>query len=223
MLKTLLELLRKDDLLDQAIEETNLMFQKAQQIYQEAISVLKENRQPEFEIYKVDQEINSLEKKIRRKILENISFNPRKDIAASLVLTSIIIDIERIGDYSKNIFELTQLKLENKKLNIDEKLVKDADLILEKFTRIGKVMTSGDKEEAKLLIEELNPIKKCFDEFIIQSVRQCQNAGCDMIVSVLFSRYLKRVSGHLSNIVSSITNPFDKIGFYHKNYKEEID
>ena len=87
MLKTLLDLLRKDDLLDQAIEETNIMFQKAQQIYQEAIMVLQENRQSTYDIYQVDQQINFLEKKIRRKIIENVSFNPRKDIAASCLLS----------------------------------------------------------------------------------------------------------------------------------------
>ena len=102
-------------------------------------------------------------------------------------------------------------------------LLKNANLILEKFQIIGKVMTSGDKEEAKALIDELNPIKKDFDLYISDSTNKNQSLACDMIINVLFSRYLKRVSAHLSNIVSSITNPFDKIGFYHGDSGKEVD
>jgi hypothetical protein len=33
------------------------------------------------------------------------------------------------------------------------------------------------------------------------------------VTTVLYLRYLKRVSAHLKNIASSVVNPFDRIGF----------
>jgi phosphate uptake regulator len=35
----------------------------------------------------------------------------------------------------------------------------------------------------------------------------------DLVALALYVRYLKRISAHLTNIVSSVANPFDKIGF----------
>ena len=36
----------------------------------------------------------------------------------------------------------------------------------------------------------------------------------ETVAFVLYLRYLKRVSAHLSNVVSSVINPFERIGYY---------
>lgn len=122
MFKDLIALLRKGDLVSQAIEDADRMFEYAKKLYKEVISVIKEEREASFDIYQLDQKINNKEKSIRRKLMENMSFNPRQDIVASLTLTSVIIDVERIGDYSKNIFELAQRAKKKKGVKIDIKL-----------------------------------------------------------------------------------------------------
>ena len=35
----------------------------------------------------------------------------------------------------------------------------------------------------------------------------------EAVIAALASRYTKRISAHLSNLASSVVNPFDRIGF----------
>jgi len=224
MLKNLLALLRKGDLVDQAIKETDQMFQKTSTLYREAVAALTEKRKSNFDLYRLDREINDYVKEIRRKLLENMSINPRQDIVASLVLISNIIDIERIGDYSKNIYELTQFCLADKAVVIDKALLKHAEFLNDQFDFIGKNLRSGNKCEAKNLMETIYPVKQALEQYICQTVRHNQGPVSAVVINVLFARYLKRVAGHLSNIASSIANPFDLIGFYdNKNPHKEVD
>lgn len=207
--------MRKGDLVEQAIEETAVMFSNAKKVYEEAIAALKENREPKFDIYAVDREINDSEKSIRRKLLENMAINPRQDIVASLVVTSIIIDIERIGDYSKNIYELNQIRT-SKKTNIDSELLKQANFLADQFDAINNAFGLGDPDKGKILMDRLDPVRKFFEKYIRDIVHQSNISIENAVINTLFARYLKRVGAHLENIASGIVNPFDRIGFYKK-------
>lgn len=210
-----MEIMRKGDLVEQAIEETAVMVSNAKKVYEEAVATLKESREPEFDIYAVDREINDSEKSIRRKLLENMAINPRQDIVASLVVTSIIIDIERIGDYSKNIYELNQIRT-NKKTNIDTELLKQAEFLADQFDAINSAFGVGDPDKGKILMDRLDPVRKFFEKYIRDIVRQSNISIEDAVINTLFARYLKRVGAHLENVASGIVNPFDRIGFYKK-------
>ena len=48
----------------------------------------------------------AFERDVRRKVMTHLSLGNTSDLTAGLVLISIVIDIERIGDYSKNIHDL---------------------------------------------------------------------------------------------------------------------
>ena len=223
MFKQLISLLKKDDLVSQALDDTHNMLKKSERLYNEAVKALLANKSAGFDIYELDREINSLEKKIRRKVLEHLSINPQQDIVASLVLTSIVIDVERIGDYSKNIYELIDLYGKPEKIAIDKKLIESAKNITGLFRKVKTAFIHGEEREALPLLDQLNTIKKGCDRYIfdVASTKDC--SARRTIANVLFSRYLKRISAHLENMTSSIANPFDMIGFYKGNLNKEAD
>lgn len=215
MLRNLMNVLRKGDLVDQAIKETADMFTDAKAVFTGAVASLKSKSEPGFDIYKRDRRINDAEKSIRRKVLENMSINPRQDIVASLVLTSIIIDIERIGDYSKNVYELNNL-CSKKTSTIDSELFQMADSIADQFDSLNKALVEGNTQVGQTLMDTLDPIRKESEKYICTIATKKDITVEEAVINVLFARYLKRVAAHLENIASSIANPFDKIGFYKK-------
>jgi len=217
MFKQLLSLLSKDDLISQAYDDMQTMLQKSQTLYYEAVASLTENREASFDIYKLDKEINSYEKKIRRKVLEHLSVNPQQDIMSSLVLTSIVISIERIGDYSKNIYEVLGFFKKGEVLTIHETLVSTQKTISGSFPTIADALHTGDIESAQKLIVTLDPLRKILDSYIYNdAVNNPVKDTRVVITNVLYSRYLKRVAAHLENIATSIVNPFHKIGFFEE-------
>ena len=92
-------------------EECQHMLELDIQMFSVAIESLRKRKTSEvdFDIYKHDKQVNKLERSVRRNILTHLTVGSRLDLNQGLVLISIVIDLERIGDYTKNIYELAQL------------------------------------------------------------------------------------------------------------------
>ncbi len=165
-------------------------------------------------IYFKDQSINLKEQDIRKQILVHISTNPKGNLPAWLTLISVSKDAERLGDYVKNIFELSQLAKDSKK---DRKLFKslfseNGDELLELFETVAKSYRSGDKA---LALRAVNSGKKISGrcEEIIEEVIDSDYSNRQAVVVALGARYMKRIALHLSNIASSIINTLPELDY----------
>ena len=106
MLRELLAFLSKEDLLKQGLDEIGEMLRVSEEMFREVVGRLLEGAPVTFDVHQRDKILNKKEKEIRRMVLEHLSVSPKQDIVASLVLTTVVSYIERIGDYTKNIVEL---------------------------------------------------------------------------------------------------------------------
>ncbi len=108
MFKQFFELFRKDNLLQQAYDRSLEMLEADREMFLAASSSLREHDDAriEIDIYAKDQLINAYEREVRRKVLTHLALTSSQSIAAGLALVSIVIDIERIGDLTKNIVDL---------------------------------------------------------------------------------------------------------------------
>ena len=214
MFKRLFSWWKEDILLRQALEESALTLEKTGRMFSFAMDVLLEGIGEEQRVYDMDREVNALQIDIRKKVLEHLAINPAQDVTASLVLTTIIVDAERIGDFAKNIVELRRMcigKLEHVRYipeirNIREKLESS---ILE--TR--EAFIHADAEKAKELMAEYTWIgHKCDSTLELVAGDESLKVR-EAVVYVLLFRYLKRISAHLRNIFSSVVNPFHRLGY----------
>ena len=83
------------------------------------------------------------------------------------------------------------------------------------FAQIVPVLTETDQESARELIDKTLWVKKCcdsIDEELIAGKHGTISAS-DAVTIALYVRYLKRIAAHLLNALSSVVNPFEKIGF----------
>jgi len=86
------------------------------------------------------------------------------------------------------------------------------------FDKIVSILETMDKGAARVLIGDSVWIRKRSDEIdlgLIKGEETSLSAG-DAAAVALYVRYLKRVGAHLMNVLSSVVNPFERIG-----YKEE--
>ncbi len=213
MFKDLFVWWKEDVLLKRALEGAREMIEITKDMFDFATARFLGEVKEEHDIYETDKSVNMLEIEIRKKVYEHLSINPKQDITSSLVLTTIVIDIERIGDYAKNIYELSQLatpESETKYYEEAKRLTHHVNVLL---SQIDEALKDGDVEKAKELMEEKNWIcKKCegiIRETIIDESMKVRSA----VIYSLFFRYIKRATAHIGNIASSIVNPFYRIGF----------
>ena len=83
------------------------MLDESHGMFKDAVRALHDEGSYASDIYQRDQQLNKYERSVRRKIVTHMSVSTKPDINMGLVLTAIVIDIERIGDYAKNLFDLS--------------------------------------------------------------------------------------------------------------------
>lgn len=221
MYKKFLELFGKENLLDQAIELTVKMLESDREMFAASMDSLRKrnNASLPFDIYEKDKQINKFEREVRRNVLTHLTVAGTSNIVPGLVLVSIVIDVERIGDYTKNIVELAQAH--PTRLHggfFEEELARIEPIVLERFNHITKVIKDMDITLAKKIMSDHRNISSSVDKIIPEIINEKDKnltAG-DAVCLALYFRYLKRVAAHLTNIASSIVNPFPRIGFRSK-------
>jgi phosphate transport system protein len=214
MFKRLFSWWHEDILLKQALEDSAVALAKAGEMFTFAMSLLLEGTGEEKSVYDMDREVNTLQIDIRKKVLEHLTINPEQDVTASLVLITIIVDIERIGDLAKNIVELHHMRIGTLK---DDRYVPAVKNIREKL-EISLPMTKeafidADAEKAKNLMAEYVWVgHKCDSVLELLAGDESLQVREAVVYGLLF-RYLKRISAHLRNISSSVVNPFHRLGY----------
>jgi phosphate uptake regulator len=215
MKRTLWDLLRGKTLLQEAFDEGLDMLLQVKYMYIETSKLLFEEVKEGFDPYSIDKQVNKREIEIREKILKHLIFGADKvDIAPALSLSSIVIDIERIGDYCKNMFELVEIYPE--KLDEDsyiQKLKEMSEEISHEFDVTYLAFKEADEEKAEYVMKKHLEINKILENLLREVAKDDSLKPRKAIIIALLTRYLKRVSAHLKNVASSIVNPYPKISF----------
>jgi phosphate transport system protein len=214
MFKALISRREKTKLLYQAFKETEKMLQREVKMFSAAVDSLMLDKPSDIDIPSYDKEINLGERMVRRMIVEHLAFNPKQDLPASLVLISTVIDIERIGDYTKSILEIAELykgKLVSGKYAEQCALMKTE--ILKMFDLTIDAFIKSNMKKAQKVMDMHQNVKATCDSVLSALFREKKMQRNRIITITLASRYYRRVSAHLSNIVSSVIQPFDKLGF----------
>jgi len=220
MWKELLSIIKKGDGLEQtAFDEALLMLKASHSMHRDAVAALHRPGVLVVDIYDRDREINRYERDVRRKILTHLTVSAKPDINLGLVLTAIVIDIERIGDLTKNIVELaagSPQAFEGGEL--DEEISELEGIVEEMFDDIVPALERPDDELARKVLEHHKRLSGRV-ELSLQLLRTNQaldgQAGL-AVTAALYLRYMKRVSAHLKNVATSVVNPYYRIGFKEK-------
>ncbi len=215
------ELFGSENLLDIAFNTTLMMLEFDHQMYDASRKTLRQSNSTElpFDIKKMDRKINKYEREVRRNVLTHLSIAGTQNLVPGLALVSIVIDVERIGDYTKNIAGLA--KRHPKMLDggkHEKTLKKIEDTIENHFPTIIEVLKTQDKKKARTILQIEEEIGKLSDKIVNEMIKAKDEslATSEAVCLAMYSRYLKRINAHLTNIASSIVNPFPRIGFREK-------
>ena len=173
-------------------------------------------------IFKKDKLINKYERDIRRKVITHLTVQGNESIAAGLVLSTVIVDVERIGDYVKNIVDLTEMHPQVLVAGAYTEILHDIEKAIKKmFAKAPECIEEGDEDTALDIYSETKEIGQACDKYIKNLISDNTEGltTASVAVLVLYFRYLKRINAHLRNMISSVINPYDRIGFKPKKNK----
>jgi len=211
---------KSDDLLSQAWKESYNMIRLSNEIFEKAVFFLREGgEKTEIKaLKKRDQEINNFQKNVRKKVITHFAVsNDMNHLPNGLVLLNIVVDIERVGDYTKNILDLA---MNHPKKVISEDISSDlCDIereILERFKKTIHALDNQDQESANQLLKTYKSNLATKSDLIVNKCISGEDSFEDSSKTTsvaLYARYLKRVGAHLKNITTTIVNPFEDIGY----------
>ena len=219
MLKEFFNLLKSDSLFEQALSECHEMLEIVREMFNSSTNSLRNPKTEEhpLNIYEMDKKINHFERDVRRKIMTHLTVNPQQDLSSGLVLVSVVIDIERMGDYTKNIYDLAVKypeKLSTGKY--EDAISKMEDDVKNYLNQTIDAFKNQDIELGRKLMEEYKTdISSVSNEIVneVVSSKDSELSAGQASALCLYLRYLKRISAHSRNLVSGIVNPFDRIGY----------
>ncbi|MCH7912061.1 MAG: hypothetical protein IH856_03340 [Deltaproteobacteria bacterium] len=218
MLKELFAIFKKDTLLDKAYRRSYRMVDITWEMFVEAKKSLREMDINELviDIHDRDIEVNKYTREVRRNVLSHLTVAGTDDLYSGLLLVSIIIDVERIGDYTKNIVEMAinhPAKLRGGMFEEDLKRIETT--VEDTFKRVRKIFETTDVQDAEKLLSDYHWVNRLCDQRVIDYIKGSDKnvSTSDAVSLALYFRYLKRINSHLRNVATSVVNPFDQIGF----------
>lgn len=226
MWKEIISVFQKDNLYQQAFDEACDMLETDGKMYAASIESLRnsDTADIELDIYKLDKEVNRSERDVRKKVMKHLMLSGDTQLNSGLALVSVVIDIERIGDYTKNIYDLARSHPKRLQAgSLEEKLQEVEAHIAQVFERATQAFKDGDEELARQVMEEYkeeisDDCDEMADDIITGKVGDL--GAPEAAAVVLYARFLKRIGSHSRNIATSIVNPFHRIGYKEKTKKE---
>jgi phosphate uptake regulator len=221
MFKKWLSIFKKDTLMDRAYQRSFEMLDITRAMFLEAKDSLRhrDDSEIDLEIKNKDKEVNSYEREVRRNVFNHLAVSGAADLPSGLALVSIIIDIERLGDYAKNMVELAldhPGKLHGG--SYEETITRIENAVEDNFVKTRQCCIEGDDKAALELLNKYSWVNDACDETAVAIVKEQDQSvrSGDAAALALYVRWLKRINSHLRNVTTSVVNPFDRIGFQPK-------
>ena len=219
MFKQIFEIFKSDSLYEQALTECHEMLEIVREMFNESINSLRNSDTAEIpiDIYATDKKINEFERDVRRKVMTHLAIGGKEDIGSGLILVSVVIDIERMGDYTKNIYDLAVQHPRKLDAGSFEKTLSDMEKSTKEFLNkaIDAFKEQNIDSARELMIEYKTDIASTSNEIVNSLISGKNNDFSSEQAGALclYARYLKRIAAHSRNLVSSIVNPFERIGY----------
>jgi len=223
MLRELLTIFRSENPLSSMGEQFAKMLKLTLEMTTTAGTIFFENKNnPEdrTRIYEQDVRVNQLERSIRKSVVAHLTLpGNTPDVPYCLLLMSLVKDVERIGDYAKNLAELVDIRPEP--VPDDEVLQELQEIrrgVEDAFRSTWEIFASSDSERAMQYIRQGRDLAHRCETLILRIARGSYDASTAAVL-VLCSRYYKRIGGHALNVLSAVVMPLHKVDYYDE---EEI-
>ena len=184
-----------------------------------AMSALLGERSPHevgAELRATDHGVNTAEREIRRELIVHASVQGAIDTPAILVYMSIVKDIERIGDYAKNLFDLAADGADLSTGMHTGEIASLAHEVPAFLTAAAEAFKDRDDERSKALLRDGDVLLDRFDARVSELVRD-EHPDHQAVAVALTHRYLKRIVAHGMNVLSAVVMPVDRLDYFDED------
>lgn len=164
-----------------------------------------------------DAIVNAKERELRKTLVRHLSVQQGLDILFCLRLMSLVKDVERIGDYGKNLFEVGELRLgEFDACDVRDDLQKLGDETCAYLQKAIEIFAASDESAAVSAVAEGRGFAERGEALVGLAVRHDgspNSAAC----FALMARHYKRTASHAMNVLTGLTMPIHALDYFDED------
>jgi phosphate transport system protein len=168
-------------------------------------------------LFDKDVQVNQYERTIRKQLVTHLAVGDSRNVPFGLAMMSLVKDVERLGDYAKNLAELVDLR--TSPIPDGGAIADLADIrrgVEALASEASDVFTRGDKQRATELTRSGRSVtKRCED--IVRKVAASTLPAEHAVTIALAARFYKRIQKHLLNLLSAVIMPLHKLDYFDED------
>lgn len=197
-------------LVQSAFADVSGMLHQSARMLDHSLEVLLDNQPVALDLDELDDVVDEAERRVRRAILQHLAVNPKQDLVASLILVSMVQDAERIGDFARGLVELVRMARSPRRGPFADDLRAMAASLRPLFEICEKAFREADVDEARRVIATYRKLRSELKAYRARVAESDLSADMAIVYSGA-AQILRRVGAHLSNIASTVVQPYDRI------------
>jgi phosphate transport system protein len=198
-----------ETIIQQMLADDRVVFDLAMSILLDGVDIKGVKK----EIKQTDRQVNRAEREIRRDLVVHASVAGAIDTPAILIYMSIVKDIERVGDYGKNLRDLGRDGVDLSTFPAWHDLRAEVSQMI---TDTSEVFAARDEQRATQLLIRGDELLSEFDRAVSALVRG-EDDRPHAVGRALATRYVKRIVAHLTNVLSAVVMPIDRLDYFDED------
>lgn len=175
------------------------------------------------ELYKDDVKVNKLQRQIRKELVTHLSSGSPTDVPYGLLMMSLSKDVERMGDYAKNLIEVPRLmKGPLPPGELLDELKQISEEVENVVRQVQRAFLSSDTALSTELIQQGRRVNKRCDQ-LVERIAASDYPASTAVAMALGARYYKRIEAHVLNLLSGVVMPLHKLDYYDERAIGEND
>ena len=221
MFKELIDLFRSQQPLEAVGENLSAMLEQCLELIRRGGGIFFRHSidaEEHEQIRKQDVRVNKMERRIRKQVLAHLSVEASGgELPYCLLMINLVKDVERIGDYAKDLVDLVSLTDDPlPKDELTDQLLDVRSQVESDFRAACDVIQKHDRERAVRLIRDGRAVvERC--EALVQNIARSPHPAGVTAKLTLAARYYQRIAGHVLNLLSSVVMPLHKLDYYDED------
>ncbi len=168
------------------------------------------------EVRATDHRVNEGEREIRRDLVIHASVYGGIETPTILVYMSIVKDVERIGDYAKNLFDIAADGVVLNDGELVDEVVRLRATISTMISEVAETFAERDVGRSRALLEQGDAMLDEFDARVSDLVTGRIGEPAAVAYALTY-RYFKRIVAHLMNVLSAVVMPVDRLDYFDED------
>lgn len=166
---------------------------------------------------KADKSVNKVERAIRRALVVHASVHGSEaDTPLMLTYMSIAKDIERVGDITKDLWDLAVAGVDLRTFERSGQMQDHLELLAGLILETARVFAERDTEAATRFLNDTDELKGRYEELMLAEITSSASSH-EAVATALLYRYVNRITAHLMNVMTAVVMPVDRLDYWDED------